>query len=251
MNCPQSTLLLNAYIDNELDIPHILDFEQHLETCPSCTDRLNAAKALRNSLRSLRAAEDPLPSGLEFAIRSRLRQMERQAHSSWAGWASAAASIAAVALVALLLRQVMLPRVDTSTTHDIVASHVRSLMGSHLMDVPSSEQHTVKPWFAGKLDYSPPVTDFAAQGFPLVGGRVDYVASRPVAVVIYKRRQHIINYYVWPDQHSPVSLSSASDNGFHIEHWVRDGLNHWLVSDLNAAELKQFAALLSVDPGHR
>jgi anti-sigma factor RsiW len=250
MNCPQNTLLLNAYIDNELDVPHILEFEQHVETCHSCSERLRAAKALRNSLRNLRAVESPAPGALEFAIRSRIREADRTSLRNLSRWGTVAASLAAMALIGISLRQFATPRLDTGTAHDIVSSHVRSLIGNHLMDMSSSEQHTVKPWFAGKLDYSPPVRDFAPQGFPLAGSRIDYIASHPVAVLIYKRRQHIINYYVWPDNEAHSGFTATTEKGFHIEHWRQGEMNHWLVSDLNEIELKQFAGLLSSDAPH-
>jgi anti-sigma factor RsiW len=124
----------------------------------------------------------------------------------------------------------------------VLSSHVRSLMGTHLLDVPSSDQHTVKPWFNGKLDFSPDVRDFAAQGFPLIGGRIDYVGGRPVAALVYQRRQHIINLFTWPSA-AADGEPDVTHNGYHVRHWNSGGMAWWAVSDLNPGELRQFENL--------
>ena len=135
----------------------------------------------------------------------------------------------------------MRPRVDVA--QEIVSSHVRSLIGTHLLDVPSTDQHNVKPWFNGKLDYAPDVKDFVAEGFALAGGRVDYIDHRPVAALVYKRREHVINLFEWP---SGSALSSPSGvNGFNLVAWNRAGMDYWAVSDLNAGELGQFFGFVS------
>jgi anti-sigma factor RsiW len=125
---------------------------------------------------------------------------------------------------------------------DIVASHIRSLTATHLYDVQSTDQHTVKPWFAGKLSFSPPVKDLTEQGFPLLGGRLDYVDRQEVAALIYRHSQHIINLFVWPaaDQTGPV-LTGPTEQGYHTLHWSRNGMDFWAVSDINHADLQSFA----------
>ena len=118
---------------------------------------------------------------------------------------------------------------------------MRSLMAEHLFDVRSSDQHTVKPWFTGKIDFAPEVTDFAAQGFPLVGGRLDYVAGRSVAALVYQRNKHVINIYIWPGE---TGSAITQKDGFNFDHWTEHGMTYWAVSDLNSMELDQLARLI-------
>jgi len=134
---------------------------------------------------------------------------------------------------------------DPSLTQQMVASHVRSLMENHLTDVASTDQHTVKPWFAGRLDYSPPVSTGGAAGFTLVGGRLDYVGGRPVAALVYRVRGHLINVFVWPADRSEQGIQTGSTKGFEVAHLVRRQMNYWLVSDLNRSELANFAEALA------
>ncbi|HTQ24634.1 MAG TPA: hypothetical protein VMI09_08045 [Candidatus Binataceae bacterium] len=128
---------------------------------------------------------------------------------------------------------------------EVLTSHLRSLMPGHLMDVVSTDQHTVKPWFDGRVDFSPPVNDFAAAGFSLAGGRLDYLDGRAVAALVYRRRKHIVNVFVWPaGDRSQSALESTAHDGYNLMHWRRDGMNYWIVSDLNAQEMSEFARLL-------
>jgi len=176
-----------------------------------------------------------------------------------AGWAVAGAALAALALVTFT-RGSGLPRLSAGTiagddaaagvvAREVLTSHLRSLMPGHLLDVVSTDQHTVKPWFNGRVDFSPPVDDFAAAGFRLAGGRLDYLDGRAVAALVYQRRKHIVNVFVWPAGGGPQrAVESTASDGYNLMHWRRGGMNYWIVSDLNAREMGDFARLLRGEP---
>lgn len=165
----------------------------------------------------------------------------------WQRWISIASAFAvgmaaSVAVLLLLRGNVEEARIEQA----VVDNHVRSLMGAHLVDVQSSDRHTVKPWFAGKLDYAPPVRDLAPAGVPLVGGRLDYLGQRSVAALVYRMNQHTINVFVWPASgDSSQDIAFAVRQGFNVAHWTGDGMQFWAVSDLNAGDLHNVVRLLA------
>jgi anti-sigma factor (TIGR02949 family) len=234
-------LQLDAYVDGELEPGDARELETHLKECGDCA-RLHDARvalsaAIRKQVPALRAPD---------ALRSRVRATLRDAAGTRgaARWLALAASLTVVALGSWRLA---LSRAgEDALAGQVLASHVRSLMPGHLTDVVSSDQHTVKPWFNGKLDFSPPVYDFAGRGFPLIGGRLDYVGGRPVAALVYGRRQHLINVLLWPATRGSVGGPSpvATRQGYHLLQWTTPDYAYWVVSDLGITELRDFAQLV-------
>jgi anti-sigma factor RsiW len=248
MTCEQARPLLSAYFDRELDVATSLEIERHAQACERCAAMLQQHDALRAALGAAPLAFAP-PDDLEERVRGALRR-EVRAHtpSVVSRWRWAAVPLAA-ALAAALAWSVASYRDARSGEEivlaELVSGHVRSLMADHLVDVATSDQHTVKPWFNGKVDFAPPVADFAASGFPLVGGRVDYVAGRPVAVLVYKWRQHTVNVFIWPSGGAASQdLRSLVREGYHLVGWEKSGLTFWAVSDLNPVDLENLAHLL-------
>jgi anti-sigma factor RsiW len=244
MNCDDAQALLSAYVDGEVDLVRSLEIDKHLETCKACALIVQNQKTLGTALRA-----DSLyykaPQHLEQRIRTALPKQERARRISWPLLAVAASLLLAGIFVDRLVRFTARPAPESLIAQEVLDSHLRSLMPGHLADVPSSDRHTVKPWFAGKLDFSPPVADFAAQGFPLTGGRLDSVNGRTVAVLIYQRHQHVINAYVWPAAGSPnSSVIATSLQGYNILHWTKSGMEWWLASDLNTQELESLARFI-------
>jgi len=235
---------LDAYLDGELAAPDAGELEAHLRVCPECARleqrRRTLGAALREHLPRYEA-----PDTLRARVRAGLRKETTPVRAVRRGpMAWRALSVAAsLAVVAVGSWQLALQRAQGEALADqVVASHLRSLMAGHLADVPSSDQHTVKPWFDGKLDFAPPVTDLTKQGFPLVGGRLDYIGRKAVAAVVYQRRQHFLNLFVWPATDSADSGNTMmTRQGYNVIGWTQAGMRFWLVSDLNLSELQQFA----------
>jgi len=249
MVCREVMDRLSPFLDDELDPVASRAVAHHLESCPSCSAAIDRQRKLSESLRhdlEYHRAPDLLRARVVRDVRAaagRERARAGPAAPSWR-WLSAAAAVIAVVGGTWVLA--IMPRVlgDDATAREAVSGHIRSLMANHLTDVASTDQHTVKPWFAGKLDYSPPVTDFAAAGYPLVGGRLDYLQGRPVAALVYLHRKHIINAFVWPEASAHEQLAPAvTQQGYHVIHGVHAGMKYWVVSDLNEEELAVFARM--------
>jgi anti-sigma factor RsiW len=246
VSCPDMHDLLHGYVDGELDLVHTLQVEQHLQGCPAC------ARAC-GDIRTLRAALKGLPrfspsKDLRTRLQASLRQADRDGRPRFTRRRLVAGLAASLAFVALGLGLVWLragPSAHDFLVHDLVSSHVRSQMVSHLFDVESSDRHTVKPWFHGKLDFSPTVADLSEDGFRLAGGRLDYVNGRPVAALVYTRWKHVINLFVWPyGSEADSTAQRETRQGYNLIHWRREGMDWWAVSDLNPGELAEFARLL-------
>jgi len=265
MNCQEAIRLMDAYLDGELDPITSQEIEKHLRDCRNCEQ---AYRTHRSLIRAVSNATSyyKAPGGLRERIQSSLREEigERPAPDAvreaqllvskskpeprallwevpW-NWLGLAAAIILAAIIALNL----VPRFYQNgagqfLATQLIASHARSLMANHLTDVPSSDQHTVKPWLDARLDFAPPVADLSSDGFPLIGGRLDYLDNRPVAALIYQRRKHFINLFVWPaEAHPSGATKTMSRQGYHLLHWVDSDFNYWAVSDVNADDLQTF-----------
>lgn len=241
MNCHEIERQLDAYIDGELAQAESEALQSHIAGCAACSQRLAERQSLGRLVKQ--APYYPAPDRLRLAVQA-ARKPSRLTPTvlAWAASILLAVSVGGV-MIAGARRARTAAESSASIANDIVGGHVRALMGDHLFDVRSTDQHTVKPWFLGKLDFSPPVKDTASVGFPLIGGRLDYIAGRPVAALVYQRRQHTINVFVWPET-QPAPAAAESLRGFQVRHWTRDQMAFWAVSDLNAAELDEFATAL-------
>jgi anti-sigma factor RsiW len=244
MTCAESEILMHALLDSELDAGHAYEVEAHLKTCTRCAARLQAYRGLHRAMSSAQlrwAAPEPLRRRIEAALPSPppIRRHMTGRRGVLKGFMMGAAL--STAMAASLVVAVISPDGDQRVLGDVISAHVRSLQADHLTDVQTSDRHTVKPWFNGKLDISPPVVDLTAQGFRLIGGRLDYVDGKAVASIVYLRRAHVINLFVAQaaalgDQKGKLE----SMQGFNIERWTARGLDFFAISDLNAEELGEF-----------
>jgi anti-sigma factor RsiW len=236
--------LLHAYVDGELDLANTREAERHLQSCADCRGTEKAIRELRSTLTS-DAIAYRAPAHLRKNVRAALRReakSSRQTLSPWLMFATGAA-FAAVILGFALFQTTRAARTD-AIANQVVANHVRSLLAAHLVDVVSSDQHTVKPWFDGKIDFAPEVRDLSADGFPLVGGRLDYLEGKTVAALVYQRSKHPINLFVTPEPTSrSTSPTVVTRRGYNVFSWTNNGMKCWAVSDLNQAELREFTQL--------
>lgn len=252
--CPDREAMLQALLDGELDAANALPIEAHLATCPGCAAHFKTLQTLRERLATPGigpAAPPHLRHRIEAMIDAESRPGPKLAAGArdlfrrgWAGLAAGWATAGAMAAVAASLLVVQIQAAAPSLQDQLVADHVRSTLASHLIDVATSDRHVVKPWFNGRIDFAPPVVDLVDQGFPLVGGRLDYADNRVVAAVVYKRRAHTINLFILPAQAQPWRLGwrpwGAPRTSYSVVRWTRGGLDFWAVSDLEAGELEQF-----------
>jgi len=247
MICDEVRLRLDARVDDELSPAERAEFDAHVQGCRECQPRLERRLALREVVASqLPRFEAPqsLRRELEEASRRTASGAAPSSPKPTRWWPLAIA--ASLAIVATGSWQLATRRADAALlTQTVLESHVRSLIGEHLTDVVSSDLHTVKPWFNGRLDFSPPVNDFAGRGYPLLGGRLEYVGDRKVAALVYGRRKHIINVFLWPaDAGMAQGPAATTRHGYRLLHWNRADFTYWVVSDLGMTELQEFAGLL-------
>jgi mycothiol system anti-sigma-R factor len=268
MNCEEIADLMDGYLDGELDAVTSQKIEQHLRDCNKCEEGFEADTALahaitqsapyykataelrqriRSSLRDAVGAKDKDGSGQPGQSSVPRPQGERRPILSQVPWnwlALAAAIILGALITAVFLPRMRAPNADQFLATQLIASHVRSLMANHLTDVPSSDQHTVKPWLDAKLDFAAPVPDLASQGFPLIGGRLDYLDNRSVAALVYQKRKHFINLFIWPTTPKDSTAQTMVEReGYHLVHWSDVDFTYWAVSDVNIPDLQNFKQL--------
>jgi anti-sigma factor RsiW len=244
---------MHGYVDKELGLASAIAVEEHLQSCMECKKIYDHFSALRSSIRQ-HAVYYSVPAALADRIRGRMGGAVAPAPArtvkfpwQWpqpGHWLPLGAAIAATAVVTWTAAlQLNSPSQDDAISEQVIAGYARSALTSHITDVATSDQHTVKPWLSGKLDFSPPVTDLTTAGFPLVGGRLDYLDGRAVATLVYRHRQHLINLFVWPDSKSgkPTAMQSLSKHGYHLLHWADADMTYWAISDVDPADLKIFA----------
>jgi anti-sigma factor RsiW len=247
MTCEESEILLHALLDSELDAGHAREVEAHVAACPRCGVQLSQLRAVHTEM-----SAPQLRFSAPANLRARIEAMVPAARASATvvpypvasrrtllkGFALGSALSGALA--ASLMIAVIRSDQDQRIMGEVVTAHLRSLQVEHLTDVQTSDQHTVKPWFNGRLDVAPPVVDLTAQGFTLLGGRLDYIGERAVAAIVYRRRNHVLNLFVAPGASSEREVKTETVQGFNVKSWSDQGLNFWVVSDINAEELQEF-----------
>jgi len=249
MNCDESEVLLHALIDGELDAGHARDIEAHVAACRGCGEKLAAFRTMHEVM-SAAPLKETAPAHLRARVEAlmttpasrvvSMRQFMRPTRRSFFG-GFATGSVLSAAVAASLVLTVIRRDQEQTIAEEVVSAHIRSLQAGHLMDVETSDQHTVKPWFNGRVDVAPPVVDLTAESFTLLGGRLDYIDSEPVAAIVYQRRKHVINLFV--AQHLGKRHTRAiadSIQGYNVRHWSQDGLDLWAVSDIVGDELDEF-----------
>jgi anti-sigma factor RsiW len=239
MSCELVERDLDAYLDRELDAESSAGVREHVRACAACRRQLAERETLARLVRG-----SPYYSASD-RLRARVLAQSTQSQSARRvfTWAAAAVLVLSVGAGMALWRPATTR--GNVIVDEVVSDHVRSLMANHLFDVQSTDLHTVKPWFLGKLDFSPPVVDLTSSGFPLVGGRLDYVGGRSVAALVYQRQKHTINVFISPEGDDPSTRDLVlTVRGFNLRHWIHNGMSFWAVSDLNSAELGEFTSAL-------
>jgi len=236
--------LLHPYVDGQLDLLTARDTEQHLRNCADCRGVEQAIRALHDAVANSQPAYRA-PSRLRRNVRAALRREAKTTPKIFSPWLifATGAACALILLSAALFQTTRVSRHNT-IVDEVIANHVRSLLATHLVDVVSSDQHTVKPWFDGKIDFAPEVSDLSADGFSLVGGRLDYLDGKTVVALVYRRNKHPINVFIVPATTNRDTLSVVTRRGYNVLSWTHHEMNYWVVSDLNEPELRRFSELV-------
>lgn len=242
MQCDEVRPRLEAYVDGELAEAERVQLRDHLADCPECGPEATALEHLRDGIRQsapVYRAPEALRSEIRFALRRQAATSARGARPA-PGWVAYAASILlAVAVGSGGTLLITGERQEDAVANELIDSHLRSLLGNHLTDVASSDQHTVKPWFAGRSELSPPAVDLAGEGFPLVGGRLDLIAGKPIPALVYRRREHVVNVFVLPASRGDLA-KTLTRRGYSLRHWDEGDLGFWAVTDAAPSELAEF-----------
>lgn len=254
MDCTEIRSRLHPYLDRELDLEGAVAIERHLASCPACQAIFARQAALQAGIRT-HARYHSAPPAMANRIRAMINTQVAGASaararrwpqlSQWLQLGAAAAAGAVISWTAVI--QYAGVSADERVAEQVITGHARSIVTAHLVDVPSSDRHTVKPWLSSKLDFSPTVVDLADAGFPLVGGRLDYLDDRPVAVLVYHYRQHVIDLFIWPEQdgRGDAPLKVMSSKGYNVLRWSEGGMALWAISDVEPGEMRAFAAAYS------
>ena len=248
MDCTEIRSRLHPYLDRELDLESALAIERHLASCAACQAIFTRQAALQAGVRK-HAEYYGAPPALAERVRRQLgaqspRPRRRLRLAQWLPLGAAVAATALLTWTAAL--QYASVSADERIAEQVITGHARSVLTNHLIDVASSDQHTVKPWLSAKLDFSPTVVDLADAGFPLAGGRLDYLDNRPVAVLVYHYRQHVIDLFIWPERGGgEAALKAMSRKGYNVLHWSEGGMALWAISDAEPGEMRAFAAAYS------
>jgi anti-sigma factor RsiW len=251
IGCDAARAWMEAYLDNELDMAHVGLLNAHLNACPECAAHFKAEGDFLHALHE-HAPRFEMPADLEETISAvinaappattRARRPARP-RPAWLGWFAPALGGAVIAVVATLY--ILAPASSAGLVDEVISSHIRSLQGDHLTDVLSSDRHTVKPWFTGKLDFSPPVADYADQGFTLIGGRIDYLNHQDVASLSYRHGKHVINVFILPVETQGPAFQQTTLRGYNLLSWTRNGMTFYAVSDMSMEELKRLSDLMN------
>ena len=250
MDCDDIHTKIEPYLDAELTLSDRRDFEEHIEHCKNCAELLESKRMIKRMVGEVEYKNAPPSLKKNIQIKLRDYTGEDSTRPGLAQWLSLSAGSLLVGSLAtwVFMVFVLTAPLQTGLVDEVISSHVRSLMVDHMTDIKTSDRHTVKPWFNGKLDFSPPIVDLKKEGFELIGGRLDYMLDKPVSAVVYKRRAHVINLFIMKNDtdNDKESTKLIHRNGYNIIFWKVNGLDYWLISDLNKKELRQFADLTVV-----